>query len=45
MAAQMKCMYKESFGFIVNTKRIKEDVGSHMEETTCTIWAQKGGWH
>ena len=30
MAALMKCIYKGSSGFIVNIKRIKEDIGSHM---------------
>jgi hypothetical protein len=30
VAALMKCIYKESSGFIVNIKRIKEDRGSHM---------------
>jgi hypothetical protein len=37
MAALMKCIYKGSSD-IVNTKRIKEDIGSHMEETTCKVW-------
>ena len=30
MAALMKCIYKGSSGFVVNIKRIKEDIGSHM---------------